>query len=81
MSNQRDYKKRPGRPRSRWNTVRTDKCDIRLTDDESYMLNRLANQYGETRSTILRKALYDFYIFTICNDYKIACEFYFVYSV
>lgn len=63
MSNQRDYKKRPGRPRSRWNTVRTDKCDIRLTDDESYMLNRLATQYGETRSTILRKALYDFYIF------------------
>lgn len=65
-----DRKWKRGRGRPRWSGVYTDKCDVRLSDEESNMLDRLSNIYGETRSTVMRRALYDFYLFNMEEDSK-----------
>lgn len=39
------------------------KVDVRITTAENKMLNELSEKHGETRSTIMRKALADFYRF------------------
>ena len=55
------YRKRVGRPP--WTNYYDTKVDVRITADEDKMLNELSAQHGETRSTIMRKALKDFYKF------------------
>lgn len=53
------YKKRgPGRPV--WTNYYDTKVDTRITAKDSNALDRLAEQYGVNRSTIVRKALSDF---------------------
>lgn len=59
-------KKRPGRPR--WSGRYTEKCDVRLTKEESDELDRLAALNETNRGTIVRKALRDFIIFNTDND-------------
>lgn len=61
MRDNRDWPKRKGRPR--WNGERDSKCDVRLNAEENDMLNELAERNEVTRSTIMRKALKDFYKF------------------
>lgn len=62
------YKKRgPGRPN--WSYVYDTKVDTRITAADSNALDRLAEQYGVNRSTIVRKALSDFIKFN-SNDNK-----------
>ena len=61
MSNKRDWPKKRGRPR--WSGERDSKCDVRLNAEENDMLNELAERNEVTRSTIMRKALKDFYKF------------------
>lgn len=53
------YKKR-GRGRPVWTNYFDTKVDTRITASDSNALNKLAEQYGVTRSTIVRKALQDF---------------------
>lgn len=53
------YKKR-GRGRPNWSYVYDTKVDTRITAADSNALNKLAEQYGVNRSTIIRKALHDF---------------------
>ena len=55
------YKKRVGRPP--WTNLYDTKVDVRITAAENKMLNELSERHGETRSTIMRKALTDFYKF------------------
>ena len=55
------FKRKPGRPR--WTGERVSKCDIRLNKEEEMMLDMLADRYEASRSTIMRKALRDFYRF------------------
>lgn len=53
------YRKRgPGRPP--WSDLYDTKVDTRITASDDRALNKLAEQYGVTRSTIIRKALHDF---------------------
>lgn len=53
------YRKRgPGRPP--WTNYFDTKVDTRITAKDSNALDRLAEQYGVNRSTIVRKALQDF---------------------
>lgn len=60
------YKKRgPGRPP--WTNYYDTKVDTRITAKDSNALDRLAEQYGVNRSTIVRKALHDFIIFNSGN--------------
>ena len=58
---ERRYKKKRGRPR--WSGAFTEKCDVRLTKEESEELDRLATLNETNRGTIMRKALRDFIIF------------------
>lgn len=46
-----------------WNSLYQSKVDVRLSDKDNDALNRLAERYGESRSTIMRRALKDFIIF------------------
>lgn len=55
------YKKHIGRPSTSY--VYDTKVDVRITAAENKMLNELSEKHGETRSTIMRKALSDFYKF------------------
>lgn len=56
------YRKRgPGRPN--WSYSYDSKVDVRISAKEDRMLNELANRYEESRSTIMRKALREFYSF------------------
>lgn len=55
------YKKRIGRPPTSY--IYDTKVDVRITAAENKMLNELSEKHGETRSTIMRKALADFYRF------------------
>lgn len=50
--------KGPGRPN--WCYSYDTKVDTRITAKDSMALDRLAEQYGVNRSTIVRKALADF---------------------
>lgn len=43
-----------------WNNLYQSKVDVRLSDKDNNALNRLAECYGESRSTIMRRALKDF---------------------
>lgn len=43
-----------------WNNLYQSKVDVRLSDKDNNALNRLAERYGESRSTIMRRALKDF---------------------
>lgn len=52
------YRKRVGRPP--WTDLYDTKVDTRITASDDRALNKLAEQYGVTRSTIIRKALHDF---------------------
>ena len=52
------YRKRVGRPP--WSDLYDTKVDTRITASDDRALNKLAEQYGVTRSTIIRKALHDF---------------------
>lgn len=62
------YRKRgPGRPV--WTNYFDTKVDTRITAKDSNALDRLAEQYGVNRSTIVRKALQDFIRFNT-NDNK-----------
>ena len=54
--------------RYRMKDVYTGKCDVRLTSEEDSMLDRLAERNDVTRSTIMRKALRDFYKFNSRDD-------------
>lgn len=61
------YKKRgPGRPP--WTNYYDTKVDTRITAKDSNALDRLAEQYGVNRSTIVRKALSDFIKFNSNKD-------------
>lgn len=55
------YRKRVGRPP--WTNVYDTKVDVRISAKEDRMLNELAERHDESRSTIMRKALRDFYKF------------------
>lgn len=57
----KQYKQGPGRPK--WSGERTAKCDVRLNSEEDFMLQELSERNDVTRSTIMRKALRDFYKF------------------
>lgn len=62
------YRKRgPGRPV--WTNYFDTKVDTRITAKDSNALDRLAEQYGVSRSSIVRKALQDFIKFNT-NDNK-----------
>lgn len=52
------YRKRAGRPP--WTNYYDAKVDTRISAADNNALNRLAEQYGVPRSTIVRKALQDF---------------------
>ena len=43
--------------------IKSAKCDVRLTREENRMLNQLADSNGESRGSVMRKALRDFYKF------------------
>ena len=64
-TDERYFKRKPGRPR--WTGERVSKCDVRLNKEEEMMLDMLAARYEESRSTIMRKALRDFFKY---NNYK-----------
>lgn len=49
--------------RHKYSKAFSGKCDVRLTKKENDMLNYLAERNEVTRSTIMRKALKDFYRF------------------
>lgn len=49
-----------GRGRPVWTNYFDTKVDTRITAKDSNALDRLAEKYGVTRSTIVRKALQDF---------------------
>lgn len=66
MNNERDYRRGPGRPR--WSGERVSKCDVRLNEEENRMLDELADRHEVSRSTIVRKALKDFYKFNNKED-------------
>ena len=53
------YRKR-GRGRPVWTNYFDTKVDTRITAKDSNALDRLAEKYGVTRSTIVRKAIHDF---------------------
>lgn len=55
-------KKGPGRP-SLSGKFQSSKCDVRLTAKEESMLRELSERNNVTKSTIMRKALRDFYLF------------------
>lgn len=55
------YEKRRGRPR--WSNVYEGKCDIRLDREELEMLQELSDRNETTKSSVMRKALRDFYKF------------------
>ena len=55
------YEKRRGRPR--WSNVYEGKCDIRLDKEELEMLQELTDRNETTKSSVMRKALRDFYKF------------------
>lgn len=57
----RRYEKRRGRPR--WSNVYEGKCDIRLDKEELEMLQELTDRNETTKSSVMRKALRDFYKF------------------
>ena len=61
MSNDRQFQRGPGRPR--WSGERVSKCDVRLSEEENRMLDRLAERNDVSRSDVMRKALKDFYKF------------------
>lgn len=61
------YKKRVGRPP--WTNYFDTKVDTRITAKDSNALDRLAEQYGVSRSAVVRKALQDFIKFNT-NDNK-----------
>ena len=52
------YRTRKG-PRP-WDAMYETKVDTRISSETNNGLNRLANRYGVSRSTIVRKALEDF---------------------
>lgn len=58
--------RRQGRNRGSY----SGKCDVRLTKKEDDMLNILSDRNGVTRSTIMRKALRDFYKFNTDKEDK-----------
>lgn len=60
------YRKRVGRPP--WTSYFDTKVDTRITAADSNALDRLAEQYGVNRSTIVRKALQDFIKFNSNED-------------
>ena len=60
-NNERRYEKRRGRPR--WSNVYEGKCDIRLDREELEMLQELSDRNDTTKSSVMRKALRDFYRF------------------
>ena len=62
------FKRGSGRPR--WSGEKDYKCDVRLSSEENSMLNNLANRNEVSRSTIMRKALRDFYKFNSLDDKK-----------
>ncbi len=67
MRDESKYKKRgPGRPV--WTNYYDTKVDTRITAKDSNALDRLAEQYGVNRSTIVRKALSDFIKFNSNDD-------------
>lgn len=49
--------------KNKHNKAFSGKCDVRLTKKENDMLNYLAEINDVTRSTVMRKALKDFYRF------------------
>lgn len=70
MRNTDEYgrKRKVGRPP--WTNVFDTKCDVRITAEENRMLQELADHHDTSRSTIMRKALRDFYKFNTENDVK-----------
>lgn len=49
--------------KNKYSKAFSGKCDVRLTKKENDMLNYLAEINDVTRSTVMRKALKDFYRF------------------
>lgn len=43
------------------NAVKPGKCDVRLTEDEMLMLNKLAEDEDITKSDVMRKGLHELY--------------------
>lgn len=65
--NKKRYKKRAGRPR--WSNVYEGKCDVRLDKQELEMLQELSDYHEVTKSSVMRKALRDFYKFNTDKQY------------
>ena len=61
MENETRRRRKVGRPP--WASQFDTKVDVRISAKEDRMLNELATTHGESRSTIMRKALNDFYKF------------------
>ena len=68
MNDEWRYKKKLGRPK--WSGLYTEKCDVRLTKEESDELDRLAALNETNRGTIMRKALRDFIMFNCGKEIK-----------
>lgn len=62
------YRKRKG-PKP-WNNLYQTKVDTRISSETNDGLNRLADRYSVSRSTIVRKALEDFIKFNECDTRK-----------
>lgn len=60
------YRKRKG-PKP-WNNLYQTKVDTRISSETNDGLNRLADRYSVSRSTIVRKALEDFIRFNEGDD-------------
>lgn len=68
MGTEEDKYKKRGRGRPNWCYSYDTKVDTRITAADSNALDRLAEQYGVNRSTIVRKALKDFIKFNSNED-------------
>ena len=65
-NNETRRKRKVGRPP--WTNLYDTKVDVRISAKEDRMLNELATTHGESRSTIMRKALNDFYKFNTQDE-------------
>lgn len=64
--NENRHKRKVGRPT--WTNLYDTKVDVRISAKEDRMLNELSANHGVSRSTIMRKALNDFYKFNTLDE-------------
>lgn len=66
MERDTQRKRKVGRPA--WTNLYDTKVDVRISAKEDRMLNDLSTRHGVSRSTIMRKALNDFYKFNTLDE-------------